>query len=63
MDEPVVTALSALLEQATALFTWVMTSLSNVVTTITSNPILLLGFLMTLVGFVIGITRRLMNIQ
>ena len=52
-----------LLAQATELFSWVMTSLASVVTTITGNPILLLGFLMTLVGFVVGITRRLMNIQ
>lgn len=56
-------AMTELLAQATSLFTWVMTSLASVVSTITSNPILLLGFLMTLVGFVIGITRRLMNIQ
>ncbi len=52
-----------LLSQATALFTWVMTQLAAVVTTITGNPILLLGFLMSLCGFVIGIVRRLMNLS
>lgn len=57
------TAMTALLSQATELFSWVMTQLAAVVTTITSNPILLLGFLMALVGFVIGITRRLMNLS
>ena len=61
--QEVVTAMAALLEQATALFTWVTTNLATLVTTITSNPILLLGFLMSLVGFVVGITRRLMNLS
>lgn len=60
MDEG--TAMTALLAQATELFTWVTQNLASIVTTITSNPILLLGFLMSLVGFVIGITRRLMNL-
>lgn len=61
--QEVTNAMTALLEQATALFTWVMTNLGNLITAITSNPILLLGFLMSLVGFVVGITRRLMNIS
>ena len=56
-------AMATLLEQATSLFTWVTTNLATLVTTITSNPILLLGFLMSLVGFVVGITRRLMNLS
>ena len=55
--------MATLLEQATSLFTWVTTNLATLVTTITSNPILLLGFLMSLVGFVVGITRRLMNLS
>lgn len=55
--------MTELLESATALFTWVMTSLASIITTITSNPLLLLGFLITLVGFVVGITRRLMNLS
>ena len=61
--QEVTNAMSTLLEQATSLFTWVTTSLVTLVTTITSNPILLLGFLMSLVGFVVGITRRLMNLS
>lgn len=57
------TAMTTLLSSATELFTWVMNNLGEIVTTITSNPILLMGFLMSLVGFVIGITRRLMNLS
>lgn len=56
-------AMTTLLEQATSLFTWVTSNLATIVTTITSNPILLLGFLMSLCGFVIGITKRLMNLR
>lgn len=56
-------AMTELLAAATSLFSWVMTQLGTVITTITSNPLLLLGFLMALVGFVIGITRRLMNLS
>ena len=52
-----------LLIQAGTLFGWVMTCLGKVVETITATPILLFGFLITLVGFVIGITKRLMNLQ
>lgn len=63
MDEPVLNAMTELLAAGTSLFTWVMTQLGTVITTITSNPILLLSFLMTLVGFVFGILRRLININ
>lgn len=51
------------LKDATALFAWVMTNLATVITTVTTNPLLLIGFLMTLVGFVIGIFKRLVNVQ
>lgn len=52
-----------ILSQATLLFQWVFTtSLPTVVTTITGNPLLLFGFLITLVGLVVGIFRRLSNI-
>ena len=61
--QEVTNAMTELLAQATSLFTWVTTNLATLVTTITSNPILLLGFLMSLVGFVVGITRRLMNLS
>lgn len=61
-DTPLI-GIAALLDSGTKLFAWVMTQLGTVISTITSNPILLLGFLMALVGFVIGITRRLMNLS
>lgn len=55
--------MAALLADATTLFQWVMTNLATVISTITSQPILLLGFLMALCGFVIGICKRLMNLS
>ena len=58
-----VEGMAALLEQATALFTWVMGNIATIATTITSNPILLIGWLITLVGLCVGIVRRLMNLQ
>jgi hypothetical protein len=62
-SDPTPTPMTDLLAAATSLFTWTMTQLGSVITTITGSPILLLGFLMALVGFVIGITRRLMNLS
>lgn len=56
------TAMTALLEAATALFSWVFTSLTTVITTITGSPLLLMGFLCSLVGLVVGIFKRLSNI-
>ena len=60
--DPVTPSISDLLTQAGLLFTWVFNSLGTVISTITSNPILLFGFLITLVGLVVGIFRRLSNI-
>lgn len=57
------TAMGEILESGTDLFGWVLSGLGTIVTTITSNPILLIGFLIVLCGFVVGITKRLMNIQ
>lgn len=45
-----VTSMADILTQAGLLFTWVFQQLATVVSTITSNPILLFGFLITLVG-------------
>lgn len=55
--------MTELLASASTLFSWVMTQLASVITTITGSPLLLLGFLMSLCGFVIGIVRRLMNLS
>lgn len=62
MNEPTVASIADILSAAGDLFTWVFARLGTVVTTITSNPILLFGFLITLVGLVVGIFRRLSNI-
>ena len=51
-----------LLAQAQLLFTWVMTNIATLATTILANPILLFGFLITLVGLCVGIFKRLSNI-
>lgn len=55
--------MTELLAAATSLFTWCMTNIATLITTITSNPILLLSFLMVLCGFVFGLLRRLININ
>ena len=55
--------MQGILDQATLLFTWVFGRLGTVVSTITDNPLLLFGFLITLVGLVVGIFRRLSNIS
>ena len=55
--------ISDILTEGTALFSWVMTQLATLLTTVTSNGILLIGFIMVLVGFVIGIFRRLVNVS
>ena len=52
-----------ILTEGTSLFSWVMTQLATLLTTVTSNGLLLVGFIMVLVGFVIGIFRRLVNIS
>lgn len=58
------TGMTNLLAAATSLFTWVFTNLATVATTIMAegNSILLLGFLVSLVGLVVGIFKRLANI-
>ena len=59
-----VASIADILTQATALFNWVFTtSLPTIVTTITSNAILLIGLLISLCGLVVGMMRRLMNLS
>ena len=55
--------MATILEQATLLFTWCMTQLGALVTQISSTPILMLGFLVSLVGLIVGLTKRLINIK
>lgn len=62
METTPVASMSDLLAQAKLLFDWVFQNLATVVSTILSNPLLLFGFLITLVGLVIGVFKRLSNI-
>lgn len=55
-------SMSSILEQASTLFTWVMGNLATIVTTIAGSPLLILGFLLSLIGFCVGIVKRLMNL-
>lgn len=55
-------SMSSILEQASTLFTWVMSNLATIVTTIAGSPLLILGFLLSLIGFCVGIVKRLMNL-
>ena len=63
MNEPTVASIADILSAASELFTWVFGRLATVISTITGNPILLFGFLITLVGLVVGIFKRLSNID
>ena len=56
-----VASIADILTQAGLLFTWVFSQLATVVTTVTTNPLLLVGMLTMLVGLVIGIFKRLTN--
>lgn len=64
MNEGTVASIQDILTQATSLFNWIFTtSLPTIVTTLTSNAILLIGLLISLCGLVVGMMRRLMNLS
>lgn len=46
------------LAQATQLLTWALTSMGSIITTIMANPILLIGFMITLVSLAFGLVFR-----
>lgn len=50
---------SGLLELATQLLTWLITSMGSLITFITDNPIILMMMLITLVGLVVGYLFRI----
>ena len=50
---------SGLLEIATELLTWLITSMSSLITFITGNPIILMMMVVTLVGLVAGYLFRI----
>ena len=51
--------MSSILEQATALLNWVVTSITTILAFIIANPVILVLFLMLLVSFAIGILFRI----
>lgn len=46
------------LSYATSLLTWCLTSMGSIITVIVANPILLIGFLITLVSLAFGLVFR-----
>lgn len=53
------TSVSGLLSMATELLTWLITSMTSLITFITSHPIILLMMIITLVGLVVGYLFRI----
>lgn len=52
-----------LLASASQLFTWVITCLTSLLEFVTSQPVILIGTLMTICGFVIGVAKRVIRIR
>lgn len=52
-------SLSAILEAATSLLTWFITSMGNVLGFVTDNPVVLMMFLILLVGSAVGMLMRI----
>ncbi len=53
------TSMSSILTLATELLTWVITSMTSLLTFITGNGVILVFFIMTIVGFAIGVLMRI----
>lgn len=53
-----VTPMQSFLAFATQLLTWLLTSMGSIITTILDTPILLIGFLITLVSLAFGLVFR-----
>lgn len=51
--------LSSILSAATSLATWIISTIGSFLTFITSNPVILVLFLMMLVSFAVGILFRI----
>lgn len=52
-------SLQSILSAATELATWIITTIGSFLTFITSNPVILVLFLMMLVSFAVGILFRI----
>lgn len=57
-DPPTPGSLKALLDAATSLFTWFITSMGSLITFILNQPAILMMFLILLVGSVVGMLFR-----
>lgn len=51
--------LSGILSMATELMTWVITQMGSLLTFITSNPVILVYFIIAIVGFAVGMLMRI----
>lgn len=60
--EPAVGTLAAILADVGTYITSAVSWMGTVVTTITSTPLLLLGFVMAISGFAVGLFHRLVRI-
>lgn len=52
-------SLSQILEAATSLLTWFITSMGNILNFVTDNPVVLMMFLILLVGSAVGMLIRI----
>ncbi len=52
-------SMSSILSLATELLTWLITSMTSLLTFISSNPIILVFFIMTIAGFGISVLMRI----
>lgn len=52
-------SMSNILALATELVTWVITQMGSFLTFITGNPIILMLFIMSIVGFAVGMLMRI----
>lgn len=51
--------LSGILSMGTELMTWVITQMGALLTFITSNPVILVYFIIAIVGFAVGLLMRI----
>lgn len=54
-----VTTMDTLLGNFTEVFSWITTTLGTLITTVTDNPLLLIGVILPILGVVIGYFKRL----
>lgn len=50
--------MTAFLQTATEVLTWLLTSMASIITTIMANPILVIGFIVMIISFAFGLVFR-----